>query len=199
MRKNRIIMAAVLVVYMLLSAVFFASCGGGSDLDGFNKAVSATKPTNITGEVSVNYKDLGSLEATFDSEIAEDGSFEVNYTYTKFNNIGSGSAEDTTSTLTGTVTYKNGAYSDTSLAAKLPADATATKLKLNADKMTYTLSKDGNVLAGTVKAANTKAVFGVEYASDVTFVLTKTSEKIVSLSMTYTLTEGTVEVVCNYQ
>ena len=65
--------------------------------------------------------------------------------------------------------------------------------------MTYTLSKDGNVLAGTVKAANTKAVFGVEYASDVTFVLTKTSEKIVSLSMTYTLTEGTVEVVCNYQ
>ena len=196
MTKKRII-AAVLLVYMVLSAFFFVSCGGDEQLTAFSKAISATKPSKVEGTVTM-YTEFGPLTATYKADIAEDGSFVLNYAYDVFNDIQSADKSDVTSKVEGTVTYKDGVFSDTSLTSKVPAEAVAAKVKLS-DKMSYTVSDDGNVLAATVKAADTKAVLGVEYAADVTMVLTKANDKIVSLSLTYTLAEGKVEVVCSYK
>lgn len=195
MTKKRII-AAVLLVYMVLSAFFFVSCGD-DQLAAFSKAISATKPSKVEGSVKM-YTEFGPLTVEYDADIAEDGSFVLNYAYDVFNSIESADKNDVTGKVEGTVTYKDGAFSDTSLAAKIPAEAVAAKVKLS-DKMTYTVSDDGNVLAATIKAANTKSVLGVEYEADVSMVLTKANDKIASLSLTYTLAEGKVEVVCSYK
>lgn len=196
MTKKRII-AAVLLVYMVLSAFFFVSCGGDDQLAAFSKAISATKPSKVEGNVTM-YTEFGPLTVEYDADIAEDGSFVLNYVYEVFNNVETGGENDVIGKHEGTVTYKDGAFSDTSLAAKIPAEAVAAKVKLS-DKMTYTVSEDGNVLAATIKAANTKSVLGVEYAADVNMVLTKANNSIVSLTLTYTLAEGKVEVVCSYK
>ena len=195
--KKKIIVSAVVVVYMLLSIFALASCGS-KDLEGFSKAVSATEPKIVEGAVTM-YTEFGPLTATYTATIADDGSFVINYAYDKFNQIGTGGSNDVESKVTGSVTYKDGVYSDASLTAKIPADAAATKLKLDGDKMKYTVSEDGNVLSATVKASKTKSVLGIEYASDVSFVLTKEDGKIQSLSMTYTLAEGKVEVTASYK
>ena len=196
MIKKRII-AAVLLVYMVLSAFFFVSCGEDDQLKAFSKAISATQPSKVEGTVTM-YTEFGPLTATYNADIAEDGSFVLNYAYDLFNDIQSADKDEVTGKVEGTVTYKDGTFSDSSLTSKVPAEAVAAKVKLS-DKVSYTVSDDGNVLAATVKAANTKSVLGVEYAADVTMVLTKANGKIVSLSLTYTLAEGKVEVTCNYK
>ena len=198
MNKKKIITAFILLVYMVLGTFFLASCGGDPALESFAKAISETKPATVEGAMDM-YTEFGPLNVTYTASIASDGSFVLKYEYDKFNDIATGGSADVTSTIKGEVTYKDGAYSDTALAAKIPAEATAVKVDLDEDKMTYTVSEDGNVLAATVKAADTKDVLGVEYAADVNLVLTKAEDKIVSLSLTYTLTEGKVEVVCNYK
>ncbi|MBE6644270.1 MAG: hypothetical protein E7612_02685 [Ruminococcaceae bacterium] len=195
MKKN-IIISAILVVYMLIGTFAFTACGNES-VEEFTAAISATQPTNVAGTVTM-HTEFGPLTATYTAAIAEDGSFELNYAYEEFASIGAGSADSVIAEKTGTVTYKDGTYSDTSIAAKIPADAAATKIKLN-DKMNYTVSEDGNVLSATVKASNTKSVFGVAYDADVTFTLTKEEGKIVSLSLVYTLEAGKVQVVANYK
>ena len=196
MTKKRII-SAILLVCIALSSCLLVSCGGDEKLEAFSKAISATKPSKVEGTITM-YTEFGPLVATYTADIAEDNSFVLNYAYDKFNDATTGGEGDVTSKVEGTVTYKDGAYSDSSLAAKIPTDAVAAKVKLS-DKMDYTVSEDGNVLAATIKAANTKSVLGVEYAADVTMVLTKANGKIVSLTLTYTLTEGKVEVVCYYK
>ena len=196
MKKN-IIISAILVVYMLIGTLAFTACGDAG-VEDFTAAISATEPTAVSGTVTM-HTEFGPLTATYTATIAEDGSFELTYVYEEFASIGEGSADTVISEKTGTVTYKDGTYSDTSIAAKIPADATATKLKLNTDKMKYTVSEDGNVLSATVKASNTKSVFGVAYDADVVFTLTKSEGKIVSLSLTYTLEQGKVEVLASYK
>ncbi len=196
MTKKRII-TAILLVCMLFSACLLVSCGGDEKSEDFTAAISATKPSKVEGTIKM-YTEYGPLTATYTADIAEDNSFVLNYAYDKINDIATGDAGDVTDKIEGTVTYKDGTYSDTSLAAKVPADAVAAEINLGED-IDYTLSEDGNVLVATIKAADTKSVLGVEYAADVTMVLTKANDKIVSLSLTYTLTEGKVEVVCSYK
>ena len=196
MKKN-IIISAILVVCMLIGTLALTACGAVG-LEDFSTAISDTKPTAVTGTVTM-HTEFGPLTATYTAAIAEDGSFELNYVYEEFASIGDGSADNVTSQQTGTVTYKDGTYSDTSIKAKIPANATATKLNLDTDKMNYIVSEDGNVLSATVKAADTKTVFGVAYGADVKFTLTNSEGKIVSLSLNYTLEEGKVEVLASYK
>ena len=54
-------------------------------------------------------------------------------------------------------------------------------------------------MTATVAKDNTKEVFGVEIAADVTLVVTMVDAQIISFTMNYTLENlGDVEVVCNY-
>ncbi len=192
----------ILVILLLVCVgVTFCACGGDDapeDIKSFKAAVAATAPESIEGTVTVTTV-YGPLKATFDADIAEDGSFTLDYSYESFNDLGTGDASDVVSKKTGTVTYKDGQYSDSSLASKLPADAAAAKLGLDAKKMSYSVSADGKVLTATVKAADTASVLGVAYDADVTLVITQNAGKIISLSLSYTVAEaGNVLVVCNY-
>lgn len=196
----KFVKSIVALLLLLCISVGFCACGGdeNKELKAFSSAITATAPTQVEGSVEVTTL-LGPLTATFTATIAEDGSFTLNYAYDKFNDLATGGG-DVMSKQEGTVTYSNGIYSDTSLASKIPAEATALKVKLDADKMTYAISNDGNVLTATVKAADTEAVLGVAYEGDVSLVLTQNEGKIVSVMLSYAIENaGNVKVVCNYK
>ena len=196
--KKRILTTVLLLVCMVLNVFLATSCGGGSsELEAFETALTNTAPTNVFGEVKLS-TGSATLKIAYSATIAEDGTFTVNYSYNKLNDISSGAADEVYTTVEGTVTYDGSAYSDSSLAAKISADAVATALDLGAD-MEYTLSSDGKVLSALVAAEDTEAVFGIDYAAGVRFVLTQANEKIVSLALVYTLETGeVVEAFCNY-
>ncbi len=190
MKKLLALILAVVCVFSLFS------CGNDA-LDNFAKAMNNTDPVivKLTVKAATAYGDLtNSYVTTYN----EDGSFKVEYTAEKFAAIDEGDA-DAKLVESGTVTCdKDGNYSDGGeLSGKLEATS-GSKLSLKAKKMDETVSPDGNVLTAKVEAKNTKAVFGVEFASDVTLVMTKSSDKIVSYTMTYALEAGEVIVTCEY-
>lgn len=197
--KKRFLTAVLLLVCMVLNVFLVTSCGGGdSEFDAFETAIEETNPTNVNGQVKLS-TGTATLTIAYSAVIAEDGTFTVNYSYNKLNDISSGSASDVYTTVEGTVTYDGTKYSDNTLAAKLPANAVATTLDVTAD-MEYKISSDGKVLSATVAAEDTEDVFGIDYGTDVKFTLTQANEKILSLALVYTLETGeVVEAVCNYQ
>ena len=184
-------MKKILIVMLALTcALAMFSCGDKSvSLDGFKKASNNTAPTVVNVSVEV-----GGLASNFKTTYAADGSFVIDYSYELFN---SSSSESDKSTIVGQVTCdKDGNYSDGGALTGTTAVATGAKLAFNSNKMeNVTVSKDGNVLSATVKAANTKAVLGIEIATDVTLVVTKAADKIVSYSMEFDKTT----ITCSYQ
>ncbi len=191
-------MKKILIIMLALTCAFaMFSCGDKSaSLDGFKKAVDNTAPAVVNVSVEVE-TDLGALASNFKTTYAADGSFVIDYSYEQFNTSTSGNADDVKSTVTGQVTCdKDGKYSDGGALTGTTTAATGAKLAFNSKKMeNVTVSEDGNVLSATVKAANTKAVLGIELASDVTLVVTKAADKVVSYSMEY---DKTV-ITCSYQ
>lgn len=190
-------MKKILIIMLALTCAFaMFSCGDkGVSLDGFKKAVDNTAPTVVNVNVAVE-TDIGALNSSFKTTYAADGSFVIDYSYEQFNTSTS-DTDDVKSTITGQVTCdKDGKYSDGGALTGTTTAATGAKLSLDAKKMdNVKVSEDGNVLNATVKAANTKAVIGIEIASDVTLVITKAADKVVSYSMEY---DKTV-ITCSYQ
>lgn len=188
-------MKKILIVMLALTCAFaMFSCGDKSvSLDGFKKASNNTAPAVVNVSVEVE-SDLGALASNFKTTYAADGSFVIDYSYEQFNTSTSG---DGKSTFVGQVTCdKDGNYSDGGALTGTTAVATGAKFAFNSKKMeNVTVSKDGNVLSATVKAANTKAVLGIEIATDVTLVVTKAADKIVSYSMEFDKTT----ITCSYQ
>lgn len=196
--KKKILAAVLLVVCMVFNAFLVTSCGDKETVgvDVFETAIENTAPTNISGKITL-YTGSATLELTYTSVIAEDGTFTVNYSYNKLADASSGSASDLDIPVGGTVTYDGTKYSDSSIAGKIVA--AATQLDLGAD-MECSVSSDGRVLSATVLAEDTEDVFGVDYAADVRFVLTQADEKIVSLNLEYTLASGElVKAECSYK
>ena len=191
-------MKKILIVMLALTCAFaMFSCGDESvSLDGFKTAVNNTAPTVVNVSVEVE-TDLGALTSNFKTTYAADGSFVIDYSYEQFNTTSNGDADDVKSTITGQVTCdKDGKYSDGGAFTGTTTVATGAKLALDSKKMeSVTVSADGNVLNATVKADNTKAVLGIEIASDVKLVITKVADKVVSYSMEYDKTT----VTCSFQ
>ncbi len=191
-------MKKILIIMLALTCAFaMFSCGDESaSLDGFKTAVNNTAPAVVNVGVEVE-TDLGALASNFKTTYAADGSFVIDYSYEQFNASTSGNADDVKSTIIGQVTCdKDGNYSDGGALTGTTTAATGAKLAFNSKKMeNVKVSEDGNVLSATVKAANTKAVLGIEIASDVTLVVTKAADKIVSYSMEYDKTT----ITCSYQ
>ena len=191
-------MKKILIIMLALTCAFaMFSCGDESvSLDGFKTAVNNTAPAvaNVSVEVET---DLGKLTSNFKTTYAADGSFVIDYSYEQFNTSSTAGADDVKSTITGKVTCdKDGNYSDGGAFVGKTTVATGAKLTLDSKKMeTVTVSEDGNILNSTVKAANTKAVLGIEIASDVTLVVTKSADKIVSYSIEYDKTT----ITCSFQ
>ena len=194
--KKRILTAVLLLICMVFSTLVVTSCGGGSDMDAFESAIENTAPTKIEGEIAL-YTGTAELKIEYTAEIAEDGTFTVNYSYNKLADASSGTSSDLYVPVTGTVTYDGTKYSDDSIAGKIAT--AAVMLDLGAD-MEYSVSSDGNVLTATVAAEDTEDVFGIDYAADVSFTLAQADEKIVSLALEYTLETGeVVKAECYYK
>jgi hypothetical protein len=191
-------MKKIITILLLALLTFsFASCGEGDgpSVDGFVAAVNNANPEAI--EITIKSATaLGELSGTYTVTYNEDGSFTIDYVYEKFNDIGEG--DDLKSEVTGKVTCdKNGNYSDGgSLTGKV---ALAEGAKINLAKVKATISADGNSLTATVKAADTKAVLGVELPSDAELVIIKSADAIVSYSIKYSNASGDVTVSCEYK
>jgi hypothetical protein len=191
-------MKKIITILLLALLTFsFASCGEGDgpSVDGFVAAVNNANPEAI--EITIKSATaLGELSGTYTVTYNEDGSFTIDYVYEKFNDIGEG--DDLKSEVTGKVTCdKNGNYSDGgSLTGKV---ALAEGAKINLAKVKATISADGNSLTATVKAADTKAVLGVELPSDAALVIIKSADAIVSYSIKYSNASGDVTVSCEYK
>ena len=199
-------------IFVLLLAIACAftmfSCGEEkNDLKAFTTAIAATNPTEI--EVETKFETaFGTLEGWSKTTITENGAT-IEYWKDVFNATAAGeNASLIERTPTATVTRDaSGNYSDNGAYAEANGLSTGAKLTLDAKKMTYTVSPDGNVLSATILAADTEAVLGVAIDADVSVVLTKNAESVISFTVTYATTitvgagetEATVEIVCNYR
>lgn len=190
-------MKKILTIVLLALLTFsFVSCGDdGPSVEGFTTAINNSDPDSIVVKIK-SATALGELSGTYTVTYNEDGSFTIDYVYEKFNDIGEG--EGLISKVPGKVTCdKNGNYSDGGeLTGKT---ALVTGAKINLSKISgATISQDGNSLTATVKAANTKAVLGVELPSDAELLITKANDAIASYSIKYSNASGEVIVSCEY-
>jgi hypothetical protein len=195
-------MKKLLVILLAIACAFtMFSCGdeeSSASLSDFSKAVKNTNPT-VSALVITTYTQFGPLTTSYLTTYAADGTFAIKYSIEKFNAIETGEADEVISVTEGTVNCDaNGNYTDGGSFTGSVADAQGAKLNLTGKKMTYKISNGGSVLTATIKAANTVAVLGTEYASDVTLVLTRNGDKIISYTLSYAIESGSVKVTCSY-
>ncbi len=189
----------IAVVLLLLLAFSFTACDDEvvkpAFIDEFMAAADATLSSNVRVETKL-VSSLGELNSTVDTVFNPNGSATITYSIENFN-------EDLTSNdvkvvKSGTVTYRNGEYSDGGEFKGSISSTAVSSVVINLDdtKMEYTV--DGGVLTATVKAENVKEILGIDVAADVNFTLTMGAGKIVSLAMNYKLDVGEVFVICTY-
>ena len=186
-----VVVAAVVVLILILSAKATA-------IKSFNKAAAATTPTKVSIAVSQTVLDVP-LEASFVTSYNEDGSFVINYFYDEIN-TSSVDADGLVSRKEGVVTCDaSGNYSDGGeFEGSVSAPKGNVKFNFESSKIKYKLTFNSNILKATVKASNTKSVFGIDVGSDIDVTVTKAAGKIVSFTMNYTTAEGPVTVNCFY-
>ncbi len=190
--KMKKITALALALLMVFS---FAACSEDPTEVMFKEFTDASYST-LSSNIKVETKmvtALGELNSTVETVFNPNGSVTLTYSIENFN-------EDVTSpepkvTKTGTVTYKDGSYTGDAEGV-LEGTVTSVKLNLDPEKMDYTVS--GGVLSAVIKAENVSSVLGVEIPADVSIALTKGDKKITSLTMNYTLPDGTVTVICTF-
>lgn len=170
------------------------------DLSAFNTAVNNTDPASSV-ITTVMESELGELNGRFEITYNEDGTSSIEYSYEKFLPLDAEGTE-TKETVTGTVNVQaNGSFSDGASFNGQNSVAVSFKLTLDVEKLDGA-KVEGNSLIATVKAANTKAVLGVELASDVTLIVVKGETGLTSVSMSYAIDvsglPGTASVACDY-
>lgn len=192
------IIALILALTCMLA---LASCDGvGGDheaLEPYKAAVDATQPARAT--VNITYTDMV-LNVTLDGNYLvvynEDGTATVSYSYEKVNGVDSDS-EEMISTVNGVVTVKADGTVDGDVDAKVTA-AAAVKINLDPAKINYTVAR--GILTAGIKAADVKAVLGVDLGADVSMTMTVSDAgKIGSVSYSYVTGNGTASVVCFYE
>ena len=193
-------MKKILIVLLALTCAFaMFSCGKTADVKDFEKAIAATAPTVVEVEM-VSDTVFGALSANFKTTYAEDGSFTIEGSYEQFNKSTEGKAEELKSSVPVNITCdKDGNYSDGGKFTGSNPNATGSKLSLGRKVKDATISDDGKVLTATVKAKDTKSVFGIEYAKDVSLVITQNDGKIVSYTLEYATDYGYDRIICSYQ
>ena len=190
----------LIFILAIASALTMFACKKEDDgLKAFKTAVAATDPAVIEVDTKMMTA-AGELASKATTTYNEDGSFTLVYWYEQFNTSANGASDELKTKIEKTVTCdKDGKYSDGGDLAGTSTATTGHKLNLGAKKLSYKISADKNVLTATVKAADTEAVLGVSIAADVTLVVAKNADAVVSLTLNYTLETGAVEVVCNYK
>ena len=192
-----------IIALLLMLALAFAMIACGDDepteeelayqaaIAEYTKAAFVA-PKTLTIVVSTDSV-FGVLTSKYDVAYAEDGSATIGYSVDKINGLDSA---DEKSTLVGTINVDvNGNYSDGTFAGANPL-ASGVKLNLASETVTFTIA--GDVLTGTIAAANTEAVLGVAIAADVVLTATKVEGKIISVALSYVLDGNTTNALCTY-
>ena len=192
-------MKKLLIVLVAFACVFtMFSCGKPASYDGFIEAIENTTPAVVEVKITSDTA-FGPLSALFKTTYKEDGSFTISGSYERFNTISEGESKDVTSTVPVEITCdKDGNYSDGGAFTGSNPAATGAKLTLD-KKLKADVSKDGNVFSANIKAEDTKAVLGIEFAADVNLTITKNDGKIISYTMEYKTEFGYDKIVCSYQ
>ena len=147
-------------------------------------------PVAIAGTINMNN---GFLTGEYAVIKGEDDTFMVGYEYKMLNGIDEGTAEEVYKTVSGIVTYANGEYSSGDGVINNIAKLQAASINLDPSKLQNLKIGDGS-LGATVKAANTKAVLGVEYDTDVTISITICEDGVASFSVA----TDAFEIFCGY-
>ena len=200
-------MKKIIAILLSLVCVFgLASCGEDAPqdaaLNAITAAISAADPTGAVLETKITSKTFGiSLEGEYTISFGEDGTATVSYTYDQLNLIGAGtSGTNITAPVEGVATIaKDGTVTvvegEGSVGAQITAVA-GVKLNLDATKMTYSISS--GVLSATVKAQDTRSVFGIDIEADVGLVVSTANGKVSTITLTYVTDEVEAEIVCVY-
>jgi len=159
----------------------------------FITAAGATDVNSLAVSITAETAE-GTLTSSYTTVYNADGTSVMTYEIEVIPGIDSTSDKDV---LVGTVTCDaNGNYSDGGTVSGT-LGATGVAFDIDSDKITnYSIS--GDTLAVTVAAADTAAVIGSAIPSDAVVTVTKADGKIVSMTLSYTGTEGAVKIVCSY-
>ena len=141
---------------------------------------------------------LGTLTSIVDTVFNPNGSATIDYYIEKFNtsfdNGGEKLVYDSVVTLNA-----DGSYSDGGVFEGLIGSApTAVNINLDATKLA-SYSIEGGVLSASVKAENTAAVLGAAIDADVSFMLTISSNRIISVVLNYATELGAVKSIISYR
>ena len=197
-------MKRIIAVLLLVTVVLaLAACGKNNGLDFSEKktveeyqaAIDKTSPKEVKIDVTYeNTAPAATLKGQYNVTYNVDGTATVKYTQEKLNAIGEG--DGMTRIEEGTVEV--GINGELSGAIDSVVVIPSVK-KLNLTAATYDYSISMDILNATVKAADTKAVFGVNLGSDAILIMSVTSEgKIGSYSLSYATPEGKASIVCIY-
>lgn len=193
------IIAFALLLILAFSLVACTPADTTESLDSFNSAIANSAPVSVIVETKFEHTRLDvDIEGEYTATFAEDGSATVKYWYYKLNKADLDNDNELLELVPDQVAY---IAADGTVTGDLEGTVTAAvqcKMNLDPSKMEYSI--DRGILTATVKAANTKAVFGVDLGYDATLDmrLAGEGEAIGSYSIRYTTSEGSAVIVCKY-
>ncbi len=200
-------MKKIVAFLLMICCVFaLAACDDPSDdnndkvdysqaISDMQTVIDASAPA--VADITVVLKSsLGDLNGSYNVVYNEDGTATVTYSYEKFNSFEDISGE-LKSTYTGTTTVAADGTVTDSLGGTASVEAITFDVQLDESKL-------GSVVAGAaalnakVKAADTKAVLGVEIGYDVDLVISSGKLGVTSVAISYDSASGPVEIVAVY-
>lgn len=190
------ILAIALVFLMALGIMACEEPTPPSEFDLFLTAMDQT-PASKVNVKSTLVTELGTLESVVNTTFNPDGTANIVYSIQNFDP--DFESEDVIITIPGQVTVaKDGSYSDGGeFAGTLGDNIASINLTLDATKL-VNCKIEGSVLTATVPAENTATVFGAEIESDVSFMLTVSNNRVISITMNYEIASGAMTVICTY-
>ena len=158
--------------------------------------VDASVPETATIDVLLKAA-LDDLRAEYTVTYNTDGTASVVYSYETFNTVGDAFADDYKTTHEGSAMINADGAVVGSLGEVSYVEGVAFEIALEATKLAN-VTVNSNTLSATVKAADTKAVLGVELAYDVKIVVSVSTLGVASVAISYESAAGAVEIVATY-
>ena len=201
-------MNKIIAFLLVVCCVFMlAACDGGNKtpddvvdnsqaISDLQTALDASAPAKA--DITVVLKSsLGDLNGSYDVVFNEDGTATVTYSYEKFNSFEDGASSEIKSTYTGTTTVAADGTVTDSLGGVASVEAISFNIQLDESKLSSVTAGAGAISA-KVKAADTKAILGVEIGYDVDLVISSGKLGVTSVAISYESASGPVEIVALY-
>ena len=202
-------MKKIIAILLVISCIFvFAACqpndkDGGKDnqnsmsVSEVQAKIDASVPSGAKVTVVLE-SSLGDLNGTYDIVYNEDGTATVQYSYELFKPFVEGSFDsEIKTTYAGVTTVASDGTVTDELGGIASVQAVTFDIHLDESKLD-SVSVIAGALSAKIKAADTAAVLGVAFASDVELVVTVGSKGVTSIAFSYLSDVGPVEVVSTY-